>query len=117
AHRHRFRSGVPGAPSGRRPHRPGRRRRGLSVVTRMDISMGPEELAEYVPGKRTIRLATVSSSGAPHVVPLWFVWIDGVIFMNTTLGNATIRNLESNPAAAGVVDDGEAYDDLRGAIV
>jgi nitroimidazol reductase NimA-like FMN-containing flavoprotein (pyridoxamine 5'-phosphate oxidase superfamily) len=86
-------------------------------VTKMDISLTPEELTEYIPGKRTIRVATVSPSGAPHVVPLWFVWIDGVIFMNTTLGNATIRNLESNPPAAGVVDDGEAYDDLRGAIV
>jgi hypothetical protein len=37
--------------------------------------------------------------------------------MNTTLGNVTVRNLEANPQAAGVVDDGEGYGELRGAIL
>ena len=79
--------------------------------------MTPEELDAYLRTQRTIRLATVSPDGSPHVVPLWFVWTGGLLFMNSTLGNVSLRNVRANPMATGVVDDGDAYDQLRGAIV
>lgn len=89
----------------------------MIAVARLDLSLTPEELGRYLAERRTVRLATASPEGAPHVVPLWFVWHDGAVFMNTTLGNRTVRNLESNPVAAALVDDGEAYDELRGVVL
>ena len=87
------------------------------TVGKLDISMRPEEIEAYLTEHRTIRLATVSGAGEPHVVPLWFVWMEGVVFMNSTLGNVTIRNLDRNPNATGSVDDGETYDELRGVLI
>jgi nitroimidazol reductase NimA-like FMN-containing flavoprotein (pyridoxamine 5'-phosphate oxidase superfamily) len=84
---------------------------------RLDISMTPEEIEAYLGERRTIRLATVGADGEPHVVPLWFVWTGGAVFMNSTLGNVTLRNLAAHPAATGSVDDGESYGELRGVLI
>jgi PPOX class probable F420-dependent enzyme len=86
-------------------------------MTRLDLSLTPEELEAYLRERRTVRVATVGPDGTPHVVPLWFVWLDGVMFLNSTLGNPTVQNLLRTSRAAGVVDDGESYDSLRGAVL
>ncbi len=86
-------------------------------MAKLDLSLTAEELDAYLATQRTIRLATMSGEGWPHVVPLWFVWIDRVVFMNSTRGNLTIRNVEMKPTATGVVDDGELYEQLRGVII
>jgi nitroimidazol reductase NimA-like FMN-containing flavoprotein (pyridoxamine 5'-phosphate oxidase superfamily) len=85
-------------------------------VAKLDLSLGPEELEAYLAAQRTIRLATCGPLGS-QVVPLWFLWIDRTVFMNSTLGNVTIRNLQRDPRATGTIDDGEAYDELRGVLV
>lgn len=86
-------------------------------MAKLDLSLTPGELDSFLSAQRTIRLATATPRGLPHVVPLWFVWVDGVVFMNSTLGNVTIRNLQRNPAATGSIDDGDAYEELRGVLV
>jgi hypothetical protein len=86
-------------------------------MRKLDLSLAPDELDGYLRSQPTIRLATINGDGTPHVVPLWFVWLDGTAFMNSTLGNRTIRNLDRDPRATGCVDDGSTYDDLRGALL
>jgi nitroimidazol reductase NimA-like FMN-containing flavoprotein (pyridoxamine 5'-phosphate oxidase superfamily) len=86
-------------------------------VAKLDLALTPSELRAFLHEQRTIRLATASPTGQPHVVPLWFVWVDGTVFMNSTLGNVTIRNLQRNPAATGSIDDGDVYEELRGVLV
>jgi nitroimidazol reductase NimA-like FMN-containing flavoprotein (pyridoxamine 5'-phosphate oxidase superfamily) len=86
-------------------------------MAKLDLSLTPEEIDRYLTEQRTVRLASVSARGRPHVVPLWFVWVDGTMFMNSTLGNVTIRNLRASRTATGSVDDGEIYEELRGVLV
>jgi nitroimidazol reductase NimA-like FMN-containing flavoprotein (pyridoxamine 5'-phosphate oxidase superfamily) len=86
-------------------------------VTKLDISLDPDELEWYLRLERTVRLATVDPDGTPHVIPLWFVWADGTMFMNSTDGNVTVRNVQLNPRATGCIDDGTTYGDLRGVVV
>lgn len=86
-------------------------------MTKVDLSLGEEELHRYLDRQRTIRLATSSPDGDPQVVPLWFVWLDGTIFLNSTLGNVTVENIEGTHRAAGIVDDGELYEELRGVLL
>jgi nitroimidazol reductase NimA-like FMN-containing flavoprotein (pyridoxamine 5'-phosphate oxidase superfamily) len=86
-------------------------------VAKLDLSLSPAELQSFLSARRTIRLATATPTGLPHVVPLWFVWVDDTVFMNSTLGNVTIRNLERNPSATGSIDDGDAYEELRGVLI
>lgn len=84
---------------------------------KLDTSLTEQELEEFLATQRTVRLATLDRDGAPHVVPLWFVWLDGSMFMNSTVGNATVRNLERDARATATVDDGEAYAELRGVVL
>jgi nitroimidazol reductase NimA-like FMN-containing flavoprotein (pyridoxamine 5'-phosphate oxidase superfamily) len=86
-------------------------------MLKLDLSLTESELDSFLGGQRTVRLATSGPDGLPHVVPLWYVWYDATMFMNSTLGNVTIRNLHTNPRVAGIVDDGEGYEELRGALL
>ncbi len=86
-------------------------------MRKLDLSLAPDELDGYLRSQSTVRLATINADGTPHVVPLWFVWLDGTAFMNSTLGNRTLRNLGRDPLATGCVDDGTTYDDLRGVLL
>ena len=86
-------------------------------MARLDLSLSPAELDAFLEAQRTVRVATVGARGRPHVIPLWYVWLDRTMFLNTTRGNRSVRNVEANPAAAATVDDGESYDELRGVVL
>jgi Pyridoxamine 5'-phosphate oxidase len=83
----------------------------------LDLSLTDRELDEFLSAQRTARVATTGSDGTPHVVPLWFVWQGGALFLNSTLGNPTVENLIRTGQAAAVIDDGQSYDVLRGAVL
>jgi hypothetical protein len=51
------------------------------------------------------------------VVPLWFVWHDETLFLNSTRGNPTVENALRDGRAAAVIDDGDEYDVLRGVTI
>ena len=86
-------------------------------MAKLDLSLTPNELEDFLAGQRTVRVATVDRRGRPQVVPLWFMWLDGALFLNSTLGNLTVRNLLANPRVSAVIDDGVPYEELRGAIL
>jgi nitroimidazol reductase NimA-like FMN-containing flavoprotein (pyridoxamine 5'-phosphate oxidase superfamily) len=86
-------------------------------VTGLDLSLTNDEREAFLREQRTVRVATVERDGTPHVVPLWFVWHDGTLFLNSTRGNPTVENMLRTGSAAGVVDDGETYDVLRGVVI
>jgi nitroimidazol reductase NimA-like FMN-containing flavoprotein (pyridoxamine 5'-phosphate oxidase superfamily) len=85
-------------------------------MPKLDLSLSPEERDAFLDEQRTVRLATSGRDG-PQVVPLWFVWLDGAMFLNTTDGNRTVVNLVDDPRAAATVDDGFDYGSLRGVVL
>ncbi len=86
-------------------------------MARLDLSLTGEELEAYLRAQRTARVATVGADGTPHVVPLWFVWHDGTVFLNSTLGNVTVDNMLRGGVATVVIDDGDSYETLRGVVL
>jgi nitroimidazol reductase NimA-like FMN-containing flavoprotein (pyridoxamine 5'-phosphate oxidase superfamily) len=84
---------------------------------KLDLSLTAGELESYLAEQRTVRVATVRPDGAPHVVPLWFVWHGGGLFLNSTVGNPTVDNMMRTGMASAVIDDGESYDALRGVVL
>lgn len=77
--------------------------------------MTPDELDAFLVEERVVRLATVDDEGWPAVVPLWFVWHEGALWVwNLNRARRTDR-LEAGAPAAVVVDAGEQYVELRGA--
>ena len=64
------------------------------------------EIQEFLAhGTRTAKLATVSRSGAPHVMPVWFVLDGEELVLTTAAESIKGRNLRRDPRVAVVVDD------------
>lgn len=80
----------------------------------LDLSLSEEERDVFLRSQRTARVATIDENGYPHVVPLWYVWHEGTLFLNSTLGNPTVDNMLRSGRAATVIDDGDEYEILRG---
>jgi nitroimidazol reductase NimA-like FMN-containing flavoprotein (pyridoxamine 5'-phosphate oxidase superfamily) len=63
------------------------------------------------------RLATASASGQPHVVPVWFLWEDGVLWISSFRTTRKVNDLEQNPKCALVVDLPKAEDGLTAVLL
>lgn len=53
-----------------------------------------------------IWLATVRPDHTPHLVPIWFVELDGRIYICTSRRSVKARNFLTNPAVSLALEDG-----------
>lgn len=51
-------------------------------------------------------LATTRPDGRPHLVPIWFAWLDGEIYILTSRASVKARNLLADPRASVALEDG-----------
>lgn len=58
--------------------------------------------------EQNIWLATVRPTGRPHLVPLWFVWASGNIYLCVAGTSVKVRNLLANSAVALALESGSA---------
>lgn len=86
-------------------------------IPREQLRLTADELDELLASARTARIGTVSADGWPHVVPLWFVWHRGALWVNNLRRSKRSRNLAGGSPVAVCVDDGERYEELRGAVL
>jgi F420H(2)-dependent biliverdin reductase len=56
--------------------------------------------------EQNLWLATVRPTGSPHLVPIWFVWVVGKIYLCTAANSVKVRNLRQNPQVAIALEDG-----------
>lgn len=56
--------------------------------------------------ERNVWMATVRPDGRPHLVPIWFVWLDGSFYLCTSKKSVKGRNLQENPQIALSLEDG-----------
>lgn len=56
--------------------------------------------------EHNIWLATVRSDGRPHLVPVWFVWLDQKIYICTEAKSLKARNILANPNVSASLEDG-----------
>jgi nitroimidazol reductase NimA-like FMN-containing flavoprotein (pyridoxamine 5'-phosphate oxidase superfamily) len=64
----------------------------------------PDEVAALLALDLPARLASVDSSGFPHITPLWFVWEDGAFHLTSLSDRPHLRRLERNPRAGLCID-------------
>ncbi len=83
----------------------------------MGIIMNPQEIKVFLAEQKVCRMATVDKSGMPHVIPMWYVIVDGDIYVETTGTTKKVRNVESNGKVSLVVDAGEFLYDYRGVMM
>ena len=52
-------------------------------------------------------LATVHASGAPHLVPVWFTYVAGLVYVCTERTTVKVRNVGSHPQVAVSLESGD----------
>ena len=77
------------------------------------IAMTSDEVDAFLAEQHTCRVATVGTNG-PHATPLWYVWLDGALWLTSLSRSQRWADLQNDPRIAVVVDAGEAYTELRG---
>jgi PPOX class probable F420-dependent enzyme len=84
---------------------------------RASIAMTDAELANFLREEKIVTVATIGRHGRPHLMPLWFV-SEGAIISAWTFGKSQkVKNLERRPEATLQVEAGDAYQELRGAML
>ncbi len=55
------------------------------------------------------KLGTVNRDGSPHVTPIWYMYEDGELIVNTTTDRVKFRNIGRDARVCFLVDDGYPY--------
>lgn len=79
--------------------------------------MTDDELWSFIESQKTVQVATIGRDGAPHLVPLWFAIEGDAVVLETFTKSQKIKNLERDPRATLLFEDGDVYNELRGASI
>lgn len=65
------------------------------------------EISEFMKREPIACIATVDMEGKPHVVPVWFTYKNGKVYIQTDRNSVKVRNLKKNSNVAVAVYRGE----------
>src|ERR1035437_2782574 len=84
---------------------------------RDQIKLTPAEIAAYLAAAKTVIAGSNGPRGLPHLVPLWFVMQGEEVWGWTFAKSQKAKNLERDPRATLLFEDGVTYDKLRGVMI
>jgi nitroimidazol reductase NimA-like FMN-containing flavoprotein (pyridoxamine 5'-phosphate oxidase superfamily) len=61
---------------------------------------------EFLKSQKILRLATIDSFGNPHIVPVWYMFVNDKFYVGTNTHTKKARNIKKNPKIAFCVDSG-----------
>ncbi len=70
--------------------------------------MSAADLQEFLTRPLVAHLAVVRANGTAQVVPMWFLYKEGVFYMSTRTYAAKLKHIQHNPRVAIVIDVMEA---------
>lgn len=81
---------------------------------RDQITMSDEEIDAFLAEQRVMSVATVGLDGRPHVVAMWFGFVDDAPAFWTYGKSQKIVNLRRDPRLTCLIESGHAYSELKG---
>ncbi|HVN53647.1 MAG TPA: pyridoxamine 5'-phosphate oxidase family protein [Anaerolineaceae bacterium] len=51
------------------------------------------------------RIATTGKNGQPHVVPVWYLWEDGALWISSFASTRHVRELRADPRCSILIDE------------
>jgi nitroimidazol reductase NimA-like FMN-containing flavoprotein (pyridoxamine 5'-phosphate oxidase superfamily) len=66
---------------------------------------------------RVAHVGTILPGGHPHVVPLWFVWLEDAIYASSRRDSRVWRNVSLDPRVAIQIDLGRAWTEQAGILL
>lgn len=79
--------------------------------------MSDDEVTEFLAVPRNAVLSSLDRTGAPHAAAMWFVPGPDEVLMWTYAKSQKAVNLRRDPRCALLVEEGLAYDELRGVLI
>ena len=77
-----------------------------------------KDAADLLARERVSRVATVSSEGVPHLVPVCHVLVNGKIYLGSGDDATKVRNVKANPRVTVTVDlYSDAWASIKGVMV
>lgn len=89
----------------------------MPLSPRRDTSLSKTALRAFLELPLTGVLTTLGKDGWPHSTAMWFVAVDGEARMWTYAKSQKARNVERDPRTAFLLEDGDAYAELRGVLI
>ena len=84
------------------------------MSTRDKIRMTEPEVDAFLEEQRTMAIATIGADGRPHVVAMWYAFVDGALCFWTFAKSQKVVNLRRDNRITCLVEDGAVYANLRG---
>jgi len=81
---------------------------------RQSVRLDDAEIAEFLASHIKVQIGTLDATGGPHLTTLYYVLDEGRIAFWTYATSQKVLNLRRDPRIACLVEDGDAYFDLRG---
>ncbi|MBI5089647.1 MAG: pyridoxamine 5'-phosphate oxidase family protein [Actinobacteria bacterium] len=82
---------------------------------RAEITMNEAEVRAYLDSQQILNVATIGPTGHPHIVAMWYAFVDDVVCFWTFAKSQKIQNLRRDSKMSGLVESGGGdYNQLRG---
>lgn len=81
---------------------------------RSQIVLTDEEVDTFLTQRRNATIATLGPQGRPHLVAMWYAYLDGHVWIETKAKSQKVVNLRRDPTMSFLVETGDTYDQLRG---
>ena len=79
------------------------------------VRMTDAEAQAFLEETHTLQVASIGRDGRPHLVAMWYGFLDGDVAFWTYGRSQKVLNLKRDPRVTCLVEDGETYETLRGA--
>lgn len=81
---------------------------------RSQITMSDAEVRTFLTEQKVLNVATLGPTGHPHLVAMWFAYVDDELVFWTFGKSQKVVNLRRDARMTGLVESGESYGELRG---
>ena len=69
---------------------------------------------QFLKKQKILHLATVRKDGTPHIVPVWYIYSSGKIYVGTNTRTQKAKNLKKNPHVSFCIDVGVKSPNIYG---
>jgi PPOX class probable F420-dependent enzyme len=81
---------------------------------RDQIRMTDAEISAFLDQQRSLQVASINKDGTPHLVTMWYGFVDGNIVFWTYAKSQKVANLRRDPRISCLVESGLTYEELKG---
>lgn len=83
----------------------------------MGVALTDDEAWDFVSRAHTGVLTTLRADGHPVPVPVWFVVLDGAVYVRAIAATRKVEHVRRDPRASFLVEDGTRWGELRAVLM